>query len=75
MPNGRPGDHPITDLFKHGREVYGREVDALLVEISRLSPHEEFMGWWEREIAPEPDRQVLLGRARARLARLRSERP
>jgi hypothetical protein len=24
MPNGKPGDHPLTDILAHGAEVYGR---------------------------------------------------
>lgn len=27
MPNGRPGDHPITDIVVHGRTIYGPEID------------------------------------------------
>jgi hypothetical protein len=27
MPNGRPGDHPLTDILVHRLDVFGPEVD------------------------------------------------
>ena len=72
MPNGRPGDHPLTDIFLHGLEAYGREVDSMLREISALTPDREFVQWWERELAAESDHQVVSRKVRARLAEARS---
>ena len=37
MPNGKPGDHPLTDVL-HGMTGYSKEADALIREISRLLP-------------------------------------
>ena len=28
--NGKPHDHPLTDILIHNLEVYGREADDLL---------------------------------------------
>ena len=36
MANGRPGDHPLTDVLTHGREVFGPEVDGLIREVAAL---------------------------------------
>jgi hypothetical protein len=36
MPNGKPGDHPITDILVWDREVYGPELDGLLREVCAL---------------------------------------
>ena len=36
MPNGKPGDHPLTDLFVHGVSVFNPQVDALIREIAEL---------------------------------------
>jgi hypothetical protein len=36
MPNGAPGDHPITDILIHGLDVYAPDVDALVREIVDL---------------------------------------
>lgn len=35
--NGKPGDHPLTDLFSYGKPVFSPEIDALLREIQRLA--------------------------------------
>lgn len=36
MPNGKPGDHPLTDVLVHGLEVFGPRADALIREIVSL---------------------------------------
>lgn len=36
MPNGKPGDHPLTDILVHGRRVYSEAADALVREIASL---------------------------------------
>jgi hypothetical protein len=36
MPNGRPGDHPLTDIVHHGRTLFGGEADGLVREIAAL---------------------------------------
>lgn len=33
MPNGKPGDHPITDIMAHHMEVFGPACDELIREI------------------------------------------
>ncbi len=40
MPNGKPGDHPINDIVDHGLKVFTPEIDALILEISKLVPRE-----------------------------------
>jgi len=36
MPNGKPGDHPFTDIVLHGLAVYSPEADSLVREIAAL---------------------------------------
>lgn len=36
MPNGKPGDHPYTDIIVHRRPVYSEPADALVREIAEL---------------------------------------
>lgn len=36
MPNGKPGDHPYTDIVIHGRDVYSPRAAALVREIAKL---------------------------------------
>ena len=37
MPNGKPGDHPYTDIVIHGRDVYSPRAANLVREIAKLS--------------------------------------
>jgi hypothetical protein len=37
MANGKPGDHPYTDIVHHGRRVYSATVDRLVREVAELS--------------------------------------
>ena len=36
MANGKPGDHPYTDIMIHGRDVYSKRATALVREIASL---------------------------------------
>jgi hypothetical protein len=33
VPNGRPGDHPYTDIIVHGFDYFTPEIDALVREL------------------------------------------
>ena len=36
MPNGKPGDHPYTDIVVHGSSSeFGEEISALVREMAR----------------------------------------
>ncbi|MGV1683140.1 hypothetical protein [Sphingopyxis sp. NJF-3] len=39
MANGRPGDHPFTDILHHGSSEFGEPVDTL---VKRMSEHPLF---------------------------------
>jgi hypothetical protein len=41
MPNGKPGDHPITDIVVHNKRVFSRTADALIAEIVELGAQRE----------------------------------
>lgn len=34
MPNGKPDDHPLTDILVHKLNVYGPEADDLIRKIA-----------------------------------------
>jgi hypothetical protein len=55
MPNGKPGDHTLTDILVHKRNVYGQEADDLVRKIAELSSGRELDEWWEREVGWSPD--------------------
>lgn len=40
MPNGRFGDHPLTDVLR-GHDVYSPRVDALVHEIHAMGDADE----------------------------------
>ena len=73
MANGKPGDHPLTDIFVHQLEVYGREADDLIRKIAALCSRRELDEWWQKEIDWSEDRAVVVQKARARSKEL-SER-
>ena len=71
MANGKPHDHPLTDILKYNLETYGAEADELIRKISELSSRRELDEWWEREIGWSCDAAAVLPKARARYDELR----
>jgi S-adenosylmethionine hydrolase len=41
LANGKPGDHPYTDIVVHGRDVYSPKAAALVREIAGIASKEE----------------------------------
>ena len=35
MPNGKAGDHPLTDILHYGSSEFGEPVDGLVKEMSQ----------------------------------------
>ena len=64
MANGKPGDHPLTDLLQWKHEVYGSETDELIRKISSLSSNRELDEWWEKEIGWECNPKKALKKAK-----------
>jgi hypothetical protein len=76
MPNGKPGDHPITDICSFGIEYFSPEIDelirrcvdrggTLLVE-ERILPDKRF---WR----PDPDLDALRAELEKILAELEAD--
>jgi hypothetical protein len=70
MPNGKPGDHPLTDILVHKLTVYGDEADDLIRKIAELSSRRELDEWWEHEIGWSPERNTVAEKARMRFDEL-----
>jgi hypothetical protein len=70
MPNGKPGDHPLTDILVHKSNVYGREADDLIRRIADLCSRRELDEWWQREIGWSPERHLVLQKAQTRFDEL-----
>jgi hypothetical protein len=39
MPNGKPGDHPITDFTIHGFQVFPKDIEEMLTKLRRADPN------------------------------------
>lgn len=79
MPNGKPGDHPLTDIVLHGLRVYSRHTDKLVREIVGLGGREEIADMLLFEYNPyqKPDAkrlETVLTEVRDRLSRRATER-
>ena len=70
MSYERPGDHPLSDIIVHGREVYGPEADDLIRGISEFSSKYELYEWWNAEIKGTTDRDEIARKAQARFQEL-----
>jgi hypothetical protein len=70
MPNGKHGDHPLTDILVHKIEVYGKEADELIRRIGALSSGRELDEWWRKEIGWNCDSATALKKATAKHAEL-----
>jgi hypothetical protein len=70
MPNGKPGDHPLTDILVHHIEVYGEEADDYIRGVSDFSSRHELYQWWNKEINWSTDRDEVLRKAKARYQEL-----
>jgi hypothetical protein len=50
MPNGKPGDHPLTDSVVHRIPTYTPDIDALIRAIHALAPSDDTLArlLWDR---------------------------
>jgi hypothetical protein len=48
MGNGRPGDHPMTDILNHRIRTFSERADELIRQIAQLVPYREiddYVNW------------------------------
>lgn len=38
MPNGKPGDHPLNDLFAHGAHPFPEDIEQMVRELASIDP-------------------------------------
>ena len=82
MPNGKPGDHPYTDIVIHSLAVYSRVADGLVREIATLADERTrreladllFLRFNEHDRPDVAELERLLTDLRDRLRREASER-
>jgi hypothetical protein len=68
--NGRPGDHPLTDILIHNRDIYGKDGADLIRRIAALCSRRELDEWWEREIGFSGDGDLVCRMGQPRLEEL-----
>jgi hypothetical protein len=43
--NGKPGDHPLTDILTHNLRVYGEPTDSNIRKLARLMDYHRLYDW------------------------------
>jgi hypothetical protein len=38
MPNGKPGDHPLTDIFVHGLLPFPADIEKMIRKLWTVNP-------------------------------------
>lgn len=68
--NGKPGDHPITDIIVHGQRVYGEPLDSQLRELGERMSYQRLCDRFQQHWSTPADQlqpmvAVELARRRA----------
>ena len=75
MPNGKPGDHPLTDMLVHGLHPFPADIEKLLREILLIDPdfpdgkrpYTEQVEWYESLFDWQRGKSLDKGRAALKL--------
>jgi len=73
MANGKPGDHPITDMYVHGLHPFTDDIEQMVRKLLSLNPkfpddgrrYTEQVEWehrffdWEKGVGLEDGRRAL----------------
>jgi hypothetical protein len=38
MPNGKPGDHPVNDKFRHGAHPFPADIEEMIRRLAHIDP-------------------------------------
>jgi hypothetical protein len=52
--NGKPGDHPITDIVKHQIARYGEPLDSEIRQLGELMDYYGLCDWFEQHWSKSP---------------------
>jgi len=69
--NGKPGDHPITDLMVHHIAVFGEPLDTQLRQLGELMSYKPLCEWFQQHWSLAP--QELQPLVAAKLEELRRD--
>lgn len=80
MPNGKAGDHPLTDILHYGHSEFGEPVDGLVKELSKLPGFPSVASeigeilWRSSPMGrPAPERQTLIDEAAFRIREIKQK--
>ena len=79
MPNGKPGDHPYTDILNFGSSEYGEAVDSLVKKLaampgfSRVKDAVADLLWENSPLSREPERAALVRHVLEKLRAIEQE--
>ncbi len=73
MPNGKSGDHPITDIMIHGRSVYGDPLDSELRALGALMSYQRLCDWFHEQEHWTTPKEELRPIVAQKLAELQAE--
>ena len=45
--NGKPGDHPITDILDYRLSVFGESTDSRIRELARFMDYHRLCDWFD----------------------------
>jgi hypothetical protein len=52
--NGKPGDHPITDIVRHRIARYGDPLDSQIRQLGELMSYHRLCDWFEQHWSRSP---------------------
>jgi hypothetical protein len=65
MPNGKPGDHPLNDMFSYGAHPFPADIEEMIWRLARIDPM--LLDQIDRDVFEwEAGRQLDAGRAKLR---------
>ncbi|MEM6820912.1 MAG: hypothetical protein AAF558_03060 [Verrucomicrobiota bacterium] len=76
MPNGKPGDHPYSDIFIHHSKIFGDEIDSLIRELNETPHFEKYKKEVSKLLAkhePVFDRKPNIPQLKQRLFEIKKE--
>lgn len=79
MPNGKPGDHPFTDILHLGHSEYGEPVDSFVKKLAAMPGFDGVRGrvasilWDNSPMGRMPERAALVASAMQKLEEIERE--
>ena len=53
--NGKPGDHPITDIVRHRIARYGDPLDSQIRQLGELMSYDRLCDWFQQHWSKPPE--------------------